>query len=605
MRERWIDRTGAVATGVFGVALLLRLLHLAQSASGPTFFAPVVDAETYDRLARSFAAGGGFTHEFFWQPPFYPVMLGVIYRVADGSIVVAKLLQAVIGSWTCVLTFRLADDLFERRAGLLAGLLAAGSGPAIYFDGELLATGWAGFWSVALILLFLHAARCRSASASAALGLVGALSVLTRPPFLPVFLAGCLWLGFVGRRDGGSRRAAPRLALVALGFLALAVPVALLSRAHTGRASLLPTSGGLNLYIGNNPEADRTVAIRPGWDWKELTQLPRHHGITERRDTGPFFARLVLDYARRDPAGFARGLAVKGLQLLCSRELPRNTDVYLDREHSTVLRLLVWKVGGFGFPAGVLLPLAALGIVLGFDRLPAPLRWHLLLYPLSIVLVFVSARYRTPLLPLLAVVAAGGCVALPRALAERRHGRVAAAAGAALLVLVLGTAFGPFPQERANYRAERHYFLGTRALNAGDLESALTHLDLAVTLEPDHSDAHNQLGLAHVGRGDYRAALADFERAVEANPRSATARTNLARVHAATGHPDEALRHFRTALAQDPYGSYTRRQFGLALVGMGRFAEAAELLRPLVAADPTDAAAREALARAERGESNP
>ena len=44
---------------VFLLAVFVRGLFLQQSRKNPTFSAPIVDAMTYDQMARNFADGGG------------------------------------------------------------------------------------------------------------------------------------------------------------------------------------------------------------------------------------------------------------------------------------------------------------------------------------------------------------------------------------------------------------------------------------------------------------------------------------------------------------------------------------------------------------------
>ena len=133
-RRPWIRRRGVVVAGLFVLALLVRSLYLYESASNPTFDEPIVDSHTYDRLARAFAGGGGLTDEFFWQPFFYPLFLSAVYRLADSSILIAKLIQVLIGAVTCVLTSKLGLAVFNRRTGLLAGTIVALYGPLIFFD---------------------------------------------------------------------------------------------------------------------------------------------------------------------------------------------------------------------------------------------------------------------------------------------------------------------------------------------------------------------------------------------------------------------------------------------------------------------------------------
>ena len=560
-------RTKVALACLFVLALLVRAVYLFESSSNPTFFAPVVDSETYDRLASAFAAGQELTDEFFWQPPFYPLFLGVVYRLTGSSIVWAKVLQALIGTATCWLTFQLGRIVFDRRAGVLAALFVALYGPLIFFDAELLATSWAAFWTVALILLFVWARRSDRLPPFFVLGAAGALSVLTRPTFLPFFVASAVWLAatLCRERMAGRGAVAARLSLVVVGFLAVSAPAAHWSHAISGRWSILPASSGINLFIGNNPDAARTISIRPGWEWEELTRRPERFGVLRKQETGRFFRGQVLEFARDHPLDFLGGLARKTGHFLSSRELPRNVDVYVFRDWSVVLRTLVWKVGGFGFPFGLLLPLAGMGLVLGHRKLPPPIPIFLLLYPASIILVFVSARYRTPVVPLLSVLAAGGLLDLGRRIREKEWARLALAAGAAATLVVLATLPGPFPQERANYRAEVHYSVGTRAMNAGDLESAVEHLGRAVEIQPLHSDARNHLGIAYSKLGRLSLATECFGQAVRDAPRFVTTRVNYARLLAAQGRFEEATRQLRIGLEQQPDNAELQYRLGEVL----------------------------------------
>ena len=298
--------------GVFVVALIVRLIYLWQSSSNPTFASPIVDAMEYDALARSAAAGKGISLGFFWQPFFYPAFLSGIYSISGSSMLVARIVQLFLGALTCGLTCLLGRRLFGNRIGLVAGLMAALYGPLVFYDCELLGTGLESLLAVILLLLVTGAPASRGGRWWFLLGICGALSVLTRPTFLPFFVVACLWLAIAEYRAGtGSPRLISPLAAVAVAFALLTLPVAWKNAAISGHFSIMPYSGGLNLYIGNNPDTAATIAARPGWAWDRLTLLPKQYGVKPGYDTSTFFSRKVLDYARSAPLAFLRGLAGK------------------------------------------------------------------------------------------------------------------------------------------------------------------------------------------------------------------------------------------------------------------------------------------------------
>ena len=583
----------ATTLTVFVLALVVRLVYLFESASGPAFDLPLIDSETYDRLARHLVSGGGLTDEFFWQPVFYPFFLAGVYLVTGGSALAAKLLQIGLGALTCALTCHLGREVFDRRTGFLAGLFAAFCGPLLFFDAELLATGWAAFWSIALLLLFLRAGRraprLHAFVTPAALGLCLGLAAITRPTFVPFALVGSVWLMIVWRRQKASTTAIfAGLASVFAGFLLIVLPVASLSARVTGRTGFLPASAGINLFIGNNPERARTLNIRPGWEWDRLTRSPRLEGVTEKKDTSRYFTDRVLKYATTDPIGYVGGLVTKSGEMLSSRELPRNLDIYVFRDWSSTLSILVWKVNRFGFPLGILLPLAALGLIRLRSRLPAPIPMFLLVYACAVVLVFVSSRYRTPILPVLCLPAAAGALGLIDAL-RRRERRELTISGLVLVAFaLLATIPGPFPQERGDYGAELYFLVGRRATDGGDLDAAVRYHRQALARNPRHANANAALARLLSDQGQTDEAIELYERALETEPNHVVALANLGRILARQQDHAGALRNLDRAIEITPLDTDLYEDCATILGWQGRLTEALEYLDRAMQIRPDD-----------------
>jgi hypothetical protein len=144
----------SILLAIFAGALALRLLAVFESLDNPSFFFPIVDAGAYDAIARELAANGNISPRLFWQPFLYPVFLAATYLISGGSILAAKVLQAIIGSLTCSLVFILGNRQLGKNVGLAAATITALYGPVILFEGELLAAGLAAFFAVLLVLLF-------------------------------------------------------------------------------------------------------------------------------------------------------------------------------------------------------------------------------------------------------------------------------------------------------------------------------------------------------------------------------------------------------------------------------------------------------------------
>jgi len=389
---------------------------------------------------------------------------------------------------------------------------------------------------------------------------------------------------------------------VAAGFLVIVLPVASLTTRVTGRTGFLPASAGINLFIGNNPERARTLNIRPGWEWERMTRSPRLEGVAEKKDTSRYFTARALEYATTDPVGFAGGLLAKSGEMLSSRELPRNLDIYVFRNWSSTLSTLVWKVNRFGFPVGLLLPLAVLGLIRLRSRLPAPLLLFLLFYASAVVLVFVSSRYRTPLLPALCVPAAAGALGLIDAL-RRREWRQLAIGGVLLAVVVLlGTIPGPFPQERGDFEAELYFLVGRRAANSGDLDAAMHSQRLALAVEkaletePDHAVALANLGRILARRKDHAEALRYLERAIEVTPLDTELYEDCATILAWQGRLSEALGYLDRAIQIRPDDSDLHYRSGRVLETLGRFGPALQALGTSLRLDGLNREALDAMA---------
>ncbi|MHC4526840.1 MAG: hypothetical protein ACYS29_03110, partial [Planctomycetota bacterium] len=183
-----------LAVIVFALAAAVRGLYLYDSSDNPTFFTPIVDSLTYDQMAGDLVEGKPMTHEFFWQPLFYPLFLSLVYWLSGSCILCVKSVQAILGALTCVLSFRLGEKIFGRATGVAAGIITAVYIPLVFWEGELLAVGWAAFWSVTLVWVLIGASEKLSVWRGFVLGLCGILSMITRPVFLPFFAAGCVWL---------------------------------------------------------------------------------------------------------------------------------------------------------------------------------------------------------------------------------------------------------------------------------------------------------------------------------------------------------------------------------------------------------------------------
>ncbi|HEV2580506.1 MAG TPA: glycosyltransferase family 39 protein, partial [Ktedonobacteraceae bacterium] len=132
---------------VFFLALGVNLVYNLVVANG---YVASSDAAWYNQIAYTVAYHGCYCQypgvQSISRPPLWPLILAIFYHLAppvsfqqaDASIAVfySRLFYSVLGSFTCVLVYLLARDLFGKRIGLITGCVAA------FYPGIFIYDGW-------------------------------------------------------------------------------------------------------------------------------------------------------------------------------------------------------------------------------------------------------------------------------------------------------------------------------------------------------------------------------------------------------------------------------------------------------------------------------
>lgn len=596
------------------LACLLRLLHWLAVRVTPLFSHPVLDSQEYDRWAREIVGGNVWGSETFFQAPLYPYFVGGIYRLFGFSLDAVYLVQigfAVAGCWAL---YRAGSRLLDADLGIAAAFLLAVNPVVIFYDVQLLKTSLAVTVTAFLLWALAVAWTGHRAAPWLVVGLLfGVLSLLRENSLLlaPLFLALALWPQESSRpvsrrrsRAGGFTRAA----VWSLGLIAVLLPVAWRNFQIGG--DFLPTTfqGGVNFYIGNNPEADGTyrplVAGRqiPFFERTESVRLAQE--ATGRdlssAEVSRYWLGRSLAWARSDPGAFLE-LQWRKLRLYWSfYEWPDAVDFYYTRRLSPAL----WPP----WPEfGALVLLAVVGFGLLWLQPQAqrfvPILLFLLLTMVSTVIFFIFSRYRLTAIPPLILLAAFPVRAL--ILAQRKKWPQEKWLYGALLIIsclvprglgyqprwdMVHYNLGRVAQERGDPETATHHYretlhhdpesflaclnLGNFAARAHRLDEARAWYERALALRPDSDDALTNLGGVALQTGDLEAARRYLDTALDLNPRHANAlqirallalttgeldaaRTYIYRLRAvAPGHPQaEALSHrLERALAEIPVG---------------------------------------------------
>jgi tetratricopeptide (TPR) repeat protein len=359
----------------------------------------------------------------------------------------------------------------------------------------------------------------------------------------------------------------------------------------------ISTNGGLNFYIGNNPDYDRVAAIRPGYAWVDLNQVPFLHKVASTAEQSSYFYRESWQWIRHSPGGWLRLLSRKTGMYWNGHEFVRNLNFYAFRQYSWLLTALLWEHGLF-FPFGLVSPLALLGLVLMLREV-RPKIGLLILFTLassaSVILFFIASRYRIPLTPVLLLFAVQAGRELMRQARQRRF--------RSLIPELVALAGLLFWLNQGNYRqleynpAEEAYWLSRAALKEGKLPQARQYLLVALSQDPLHVEARMQMGFLSLATGNFVEAERDFQ-AVLARKEPvpllarAAAHHSLGQVYALTEKYRRSEEEYRAALEISP--GYSEARIGLAkvLLEQGRLDDAEGELREAVRFNPWSAEAR-------------
>jgi len=459
------------------LALTLRLVYVFQVKDTSLVTPDELDPGFYYNWAKEIASGDWLGKGAFVQSPLYAYLLGFLMTLIGKSVGPILVFQSLVGTATVLLTYVLGRRLFGHWHGVLAGLLIALYGPFLFFEGMVMKTFLSPFLTV-LLLLVLDVARQAARSDGEApgrrvLGLFGAagavfgLTTLDRDNFIllaPILAVLALWLG-----GGLRRRGLLAAAAFTLGTVLMIVPVTVRNWAVSHEFVLLTTGGGEVFFIGNNADANGLYVpppfVRPDPKYEHADFVARASEISGKSVTAMqsswFWFDQGMQFIKEEPLSWVRLIGRKVVQFWNFYELPDNLDYQILQRFSSLLAAVNvtfpppgWATlsvpSGSSWAAvrihlvstfGTIAPLGLLGILLTgrqWRRL-VPLYVLLFGYMGTVLLFFNFSRFRVPVVPILAVFAAEGLLAIGRvtgrlgrtALAlARRSGDIAAQARA-------------------------------------------------------------------------------------------------------------------------------------------------------------------------------
>lgn len=548
---------------VITAALLIRVIFFQlQQTADPVFLVPIVDELTYLNDASTWAASGFSVtglHLPFWQPPGYTMFLAVWMRIG-GSPLTVILFQMLLGTASSWLIYRsvlrLAGPANQYPA--MAAALAYSAFPAaLFYETKLLKPALASF--IMLLIVFLSLKPMRK-SVGLLAGALGAWLVLVETYMVIVPL-----LALVSQR-----KHLGAAALILLGMITVIAPVAALNARNSG--GLLPGSynGPINLFVGNNPDWERTYNAKPGWEWDRVNQRSDDDGSSVRSPSrrGTLFFGDVTRFAADHPGRFLRGLVAKTLMVFSVQELPRDGAMF----YHPLVELMSLTMNGA----------LALVIMFAATRFRHPTVIALILFFMLLnAAFFPTTRYRLPMIPLALIAAAAAPMRGPP--------RMSRILPAAIALSAIGSWTAARVVDDGAWKAFTLNEAAWHAIERGDMATAAAISARALQAAETPGTLNTAGLLAYQERGDETDSVRMLKRAMEIEPAYPDSYFNLARIWERSGKKDDAYRMYDAFVQRTPIDrpTLTRNQIDSAMSALSYLAHR----------DAEDGRAADALAR--------
>jgi len=549
---------------VFIAALALKLLVFFLVTEPIIFY-------KYPYFAERISKGVDIGERFLDLSPLYLYANVLVYQVYGKNWEAMAVLQILLGSLNCLLIYLIGEKIFGKAVGIVAAILLLLYGNLTLIELTLEPESFVLFLNSLLILLLIQAKDGAAAGNKLSkwflAGVLIGLSIITKPNGLLFIPMAILWIWWGTFKRGTQFKATLSLLL---GIALLISPITIRNYLKFQDFILVTADGGKVFFHGNGP----------GSTGMERADLP-DQGFAEEGQAEPDYAHLLFRKTARELTGrplkpsecsqfwlsytldhiWSHSFSAFVLDLKKFFYFWANYEVHdIDSAYKNYRTIQTWPL----LPFGIISALGILGMGLSLKKsCQAFLLYSMvLIYLVSVVVFFVTSRYRLPAVPFLSIFAACTLTFLSNKLREKRIQTFLVYSGL-FVSLFLGTHFlfrKDFETLDRWQRATRiHYSLGGNLLfKKGLYREAIQELEKAITLEPEFAPAYNRLGMSYAILSDYERAEKYFCKVIELSPGIDQGYLNLGLLYELKGEPSKALPLLEKAYSLNPENPKTK-----------------------------------------------
>ncbi|MEY2537216.1 MAG: hypothetical protein QOG67_956 [Verrucomicrobiota bacterium] len=559
---------------LFAAVFLLRLVTLVRLSKSPLFLPASGDMHFYNEWAQRVLRGEVAGPGAFYGLPLYPYLLALLYKLFGFSPFVPALIQVALDAGTAVLIYQLTLHLItgekapaghsgDRLVAVLAAVAWAFYVPAQAYAIILMPTAWYVFVFWLIVWRIVKAGEAPGIKECLLLGLligITAMGIATILFLVPLVFAALAFKPVHHR----IRRIAG--AAVLIGVCLGTSPCWVHNYFVARDPVFLSAHGGVNFWIGNNPTANGYPRFPPGLRAGQAAMLEDSITSAEtaaghplkRSEVSAYWSAQAKNYIAQHFGDWLRLVMLKFRNFWSAFQYDDLSIVTNFREQGIVLP---------GLYFGLISALAIPGIFIGWWSLPVS-RWitgAIMLQMIALLTVFITERYRLPVVPGLLVLGAFGlknfwrsCVfGLPRQ------------AALYLVMLAAAVIFVSWPQRSPSLWALDAYNSGWQALESGDLRLAEEKLSIARRYVPTNPETNFALGNLRLAQNDNAAAFSFYKTTLKFDHDHRGALNNLAVMAFDASRYELAEKWLRHAESLDPRNAKTHFLLAKTLLAKG------------------------------------
>jgi tetratricopeptide (TPR) repeat protein len=538
---------------IVSLGFILRLVFILETQASPFIQNLFSDSKIYNDWAIDiFKKGKWFGSDVFFMSPFYPYFLAVIYKIFGETTMLVRIIQIVISSLNIVVIYLISRDLFNKQVGFVSAFIAAFYSLFIFYSGLILSETVQTFFISVLIYLLIKISKGSKEIDWLFVGLLIGISMVIRANISIFLLSLICWFILKLIKEKNSKYYIRKsLLYLIVGSIIPIMPITINNYLAKKDFVFLTSNGGINFYLGNNPNSQGVFITPTEFDFNEDMSGQKYaEKILNKKilpsEASSYWYERGLDNIINDPGNYVV-LFIKKIFLFFGAEENPQSSVFdynfYAANYSNVLKLPLFNFSFISY-------LAILGVILSWKEKGKMILIYLFLLSLTFatIIFFVNGRYRLALTPLLIVFASSALYKIYIYIKENDIIKILIPLLSVGVFIFTYTFIIPKPTF-SNYDA--YQYLGNIDYDKKDFDNAVINYNKSLALQDSYL-TYFKLGNAYSAKKDFRSALTAFQKTINRNPNYAPGYFNIGLLHSETKNYQMAVKAFLKAIELNP-----------------------------------------------------